>query len=438
VTAAPAQRRAGVSPGVRRVGASVADQAVVSGTNFLAALLVGRFAGLDELGYFSLGFTTLLFAAVFPQSLVSTPYLMLDSCRRGRALRRAGRDAVRWTAVLGLAGAALFTAGAVVSLVVGVAVWASLLAAVAAACPCVFFRDFVRRYLLAHLRMREVLAFDSLAAVSLAGGLGVLAAGDGLTAATAIATLGAAAGVTSAGWWLARRREFVAPRGRTMVAAVRWWRFGRWVLASEAALAVRMPALNWIVFAAAGVSATGVLAACHAVVRAVNPLFLGIVNVAEPTLVAARSAGGHAGLRRALVRVTGVMAVAMAPVGLGLMVWGGGVVTLAFGPQYAGWGGVFRVMLASMLCSTIGYPAASALRAAGRARADFGVRAAGLAVLLVAAGVLTPMLGVIGAAWSMLFSSGFALTARWVLYTRVAASGVAAATPRAPTRAHAA
>src|SRR4051812_40178661 len=93
------QSEGGAAPGARlraagRGGLALVAQALVSGMNFGTSLLVGRFAGPDELGVYSLGFTLVVVAMSFQDSLVSSPYTVYGN-------RLEGEDRSR------LAGAAL-------------------------------------------------------------------------------------------------------------------------------------------------------------------------------------------------------------------------------------------------------------------------------------------------------------------------------------------
>ena len=58
--AVPAPPRAAWFAVARGGAMAVLDQAVVSGTNFLTVVLVGRACGQEELGYYSLGVTVLV------------------------------------------------------------------------------------------------------------------------------------------------------------------------------------------------------------------------------------------------------------------------------------------------------------------------------------------------------------------------------------------
>ena len=56
---------------------AVFDQALVSGGNFAATVLIGRFAGPHELATYALGFAVLILVGTVHESLAMAPYTVL-------------------------------------------------------------------------------------------------------------------------------------------------------------------------------------------------------------------------------------------------------------------------------------------------------------------------------------------------------------------------
>src|SRR5690348_7922098 len=68
---------------------AVADQALISGTNFVTMVLVARGLGSPaEFGTFTLVYSALLFANIFQVALVTQPHNVLGTSRRGEAYAR--------------------------------------------------------------------------------------------------------------------------------------------------------------------------------------------------------------------------------------------------------------------------------------------------------------------------------------------------------------
>ncbi len=64
--------------GVGRVGvSSIFDQIIFGGTNFLTAVLVGRFAGASELGTYKLCFSILMLAMSLQRAVLISAYIIV-------------------------------------------------------------------------------------------------------------------------------------------------------------------------------------------------------------------------------------------------------------------------------------------------------------------------------------------------------------------------
>lgn len=65
--------------------ASLADQAVVSITNFLTGIIIARSCSKEELGLYMLGFSVILFMTDLQTSLNATPYMVYAPRLKGKA-----------------------------------------------------------------------------------------------------------------------------------------------------------------------------------------------------------------------------------------------------------------------------------------------------------------------------------------------------------------
>ena len=61
------------------------DQAIVSGSNFLLAILLTRLSGLDAYGYFALGWLLLLFVSSLQQAFIMAPMMSLAPKKKGES-----------------------------------------------------------------------------------------------------------------------------------------------------------------------------------------------------------------------------------------------------------------------------------------------------------------------------------------------------------------
>ena len=70
--------------GIRPWIYALIDQAMVSGSRFLATIIVGRVCGPGELGTYSLAVSLLVLAACFQEAMITTPYAVLSQRLRPR------------------------------------------------------------------------------------------------------------------------------------------------------------------------------------------------------------------------------------------------------------------------------------------------------------------------------------------------------------------
>jgi Na+-driven multidrug efflux pump len=140
----------------------VADQAVVSLSSFLATVIVGRACGQHELGVYGLAVSIFWLVAGIPNSLVWTPYTS-----RVARLPAARRAAFAGSALVHCAATALLLAGVILSLgllpissLFGNEWFGPMCVALAPFTVMMLLREHVRRFNLAHLQTRDLLAID--------------------------------------------------------------------------------------------------------------------------------------------------------------------------------------------------------------------------------------------------------------------------------------
>ena len=73
-------------PAVSQSLLSIVDQAIVSGTSFVSAVIIGRMTTVDELGLYYLVLSITLVATAIQDSAVFAPFLVYSKRRHGREL----------------------------------------------------------------------------------------------------------------------------------------------------------------------------------------------------------------------------------------------------------------------------------------------------------------------------------------------------------------
>ncbi len=401
---------------------ALVDQAVFSGTSFLTTIIVGRASTRHELGTYSLGFTIILGILCVQESLISLPYIIYGNRLQGtRRAEYAGSVLIHYGLLSALAIVGLAITALALSLGVGPPDLPAVIAAIACVIPWILLRQFGRRFAFAHLHIVRALAIDVAVAALQIGGLCYLAATGRLTAVAAYVVMGTACAVAAVGWLVSARASFVVRKTQVSDALRRNWSFGRWVFASEIASISHVYSLHWLLALVLSTAATGIFTACETVAAFSNPLVLGIGNVLAPWSARAFAEGGPAAVRRVIRRATLVLAAMMIVFFSVLALWGGQIVALLFGSEFAGNGHVVAVLGLSSLVAALGIPAGDGLRAMERPDVNFVASLMGFFVALVGAAVLIVPCKVPGVAYGLLAGTAVASTARCIMAFRIAA-----------------
>src|ERR1700730_2107492 len=168
-----------------------------------------------------------------------------------------------------------------------------------------------------------------------------------------------------------------------------------------------------------GAASTGVWAACLGVVSVANPVILGIQNVMGPKIAHAYAAEGRKALRRLVVRITVVIAIPMSLLCVVMLFWGGRLVALLYGRQYAGNGSVVAILAFNLLVNAVAFSFSRALFAVDRANVDFLVNFAALFIMVTMGFWLVRAFGPLGAAFGLLAANLVASSVRARAFLRL-------------------
>jgi O-antigen/teichoic acid export membrane protein len=368
---------------------TLADQGVVSVTNFLAAVLVGRFAGKEELGLYYLGFQGILvFAQNTQMSLVSAAYIVYGPRQAGEEFRRYTGStlihslAIGLLAALGLAVAGLWMRFTGLSDdLAGLDAVVLVLAGVTA-----FFllREYARQVCFARLNAHAALLVDGAVLVVEVGGILALGWLGRLTAAGALGLIGLSCGLSALGWLVSRRAIFAPELRRAWPDFRRNWAYSRWIFAMNLAFLGSMQIYPWLLTLFHGKAANGVLGACGTVIFLSNPLLIGLGNFLGPKCVHAHAGDGIAGMARVVRKATLFFLVTMGAFCVMMFAGGGWLLRLLFGEEFAGYGPIIGVWALAQLAWSIRIPAEYGMNALERP--DIGFKSLMLMLLVTLTG----------------------------------------------------
>jgi O-antigen/teichoic acid export membrane protein len=194
------------------------------------------------------------------------------------------------------------------------------------------------------------------------------------------------------------------------------WAFSKWALASHLVGCSTPFVLPWFVAVVDGTAATGLLAACTTLVGLGNAFMMGLANYLTPKAAQSFATGGAAELRGVLRKTALLFTLTLGGFALLACIAGDWAAVLIYGNDYAGAGPILAVLALGVFASSLGLTAGNGLWAMEKPAANFRADVCALIATIVAAVVLTPPFGVLGAASSSLIGATVAAVIRtWTL-----------------------
>jgi O-antigen/teichoic acid export membrane protein len=191
--------------------------------------------------------------------------------------------------------------------------------------------------------------------------------------------------------------------------------FGKWTLASSLLWGLGMTIYPWLLAYFHGISATGIWAACWGIIAIANPLLLGIQNFLGPKIVQSYTQGGAMALRGFVLRISAIYFLIIALPALILFIFGGKLVVLFYGNQYAGNGHIIAILAVNLLVMASSFTLSRALLAMEQARVYFMANIVPLIIMFTIGIMLVKKLGPAGVAWGFLLGTGTtAITMLWL------------------------
>jgi O-antigen/teichoic acid export membrane protein len=411
-----------LSPGktLHQTVLSVVDQGVASAANFLSGVIIARVCSKAELGLYMLGFSLLLLLTTLQTSLITTPYMVYAPRLKGKAhALYTGSTLIHQLAFCLVIMLGVMCGALVASSGVGPRGLGSVLWALALLIGLIMLREHARRVSFARLKLTTAFIFDLCIAIGQVGGLLLLAHFRLLSASRAYWVIGSVCGIAVLGWlWM--DRGFYEPRiDESITDLKKNWVLGKWVFASGLVWSVAMNIYPWLLAGIDGVASTGIWAACLGVVSIGNPALLGIQNFLGPKISHVYAVEGHNALRKWVLQVAATLVLPLLLFCLVMLVWGGHLLVLLYGKQYAGYGTIVVILSLNFFVTAIAFGFSRALFTLDRARADFLVNFATLFIMIMLGIWLVRAFGPLGAAFGLLGATCAAESVRFIVFLRL-------------------
>ncbi|WP_144057499.1 lipopolysaccharide biosynthesis protein [Novipirellula maiorica] len=394
------------SPNLRGGSLSVLDQGIVSATNFLTTVMIGRWCGQDGLGIYFLAFNIVLLSRNIQYQLVAGPYTVFAHHRLPN--QRASYDG---STLVHQSLLALFAA---------VMTWLSirflmpdsdlasggiLLVVLTLTLPFILFREFIRQVELAHLNLISVVSIDAVVAVVQLVGLVSLGWLGVISVGRAFALIGAGSLLAGIGWFVTRRPKFEFHVPEILADWRKNWSFGKWALASHLTGSSMPYLMPWITVVVRGEEETGLFAACTTLIGLSNVVVLGIDSFLTARCAASFASGGTQALKGILWRFMVIFLVLVGFFCLAVIAMGGPVVQWLYGAKYVGAGPIMVLLAFGVLARSMGIVAGAGIWAMHLPKANLISDVLTLVVAMAVTYFVVESHGVLGIAMATLAGS---------------------------------
>jgi O-antigen/teichoic acid export membrane protein len=398
---------------------SVADQAVVSATNFLSFVFLTRLAAPEDVGVYAACLSVVAVATAAQDALVSKPFAI----NIARPIGGAREQAFVALCLGGLFGASLGLFGLLLGSMLAFAgldhSTAAAILILAVTGPMLLQRELVRKYLLAKLRPGSALLLDACYAVGTIGGLASLYPRGELHAGGLLLLTGAVGLVVTMGWLYAARRNFAVSLANIRAVIQRFWATGKYFLGGHMALQAQAYVATWLVLGMTGKAAAGIYAACVTLAGLSNPFLYGYANIMMPKFVHLFHDEGASALRRRAVVESAVLGGVMAGFCAVMFVFASELMRLLYANgTYDAYAEISRILAFAALVGSLGIAPSLALTATGNARMAASIMVASTTVNLMFVVALLPGWGLRGAAYGLLAGEIVSAIGRWAVFLK--------------------
>jgi O-antigen/teichoic acid export membrane protein len=384
----------------RGSGWGLADQAVLSGSSFVAMVLVARVVSVRAFGEFVLVYTVLLILNHLQGAVITQPHNILG-------VRRSGRRYIDYTSSALVLQVGFVVATATAALVAGLAAglmhWhvAPLILSLAPAIVGTQLLEFTRRVFYTEERIDDAFRVDLLGYGGFILALMVMWQTRTLDGSVALLALSATT-VVAAGWgaW-----QIHGSLRRTFDWGVLGenWSFGKWIAAGRVSFWLSSYVYLYLAAVILGPDASGILKASQIILGPLNVLLL-FLDVVMPIRFSRALVDGNGQLRDAVKKAYVVTAPPVLAYCLVAAILATPILTHLYGAKYEEYGEVVVLYSAYYVLSYGAQILASALYAQGNTRSVFVAQAAAAIPALGIGWLLMAEIGVAGATVGLLIS----------------------------------
>lgn len=391
----------------------IADQGLMSGSNFVTMILLARGLSEEAFGVFTLAYSSIFVVQIFQTGLFTQPHNAFGPRHEGLAY-------VAYTTATAVSQLVFAAVCSLVVLGVAGVLWgkgvtyAPLLFVLAPAIFCWQCREFGRRVLFTEDRLGAVFAIDLVGY----GVQGLIIAGlwraGALTATNALFVVAATSFTASIiGYCLIRKSL-----GREVEwASIREnWHFGKWLVGGELGRWLSDGAYLFLSAALLGSFAAGILRIAGIIFGPLRVIMFFLYTIIPIRLSRALAREGQDALHGRVKLMHGLVIPVVGFYCGGVALFSKQILGVLFGDTYRAAAGVLVLYALSKFVGYSGQLVASVLKAEGRSRPIFVAQVSSGILILPLGWFLIRGLGVEGAVWSMTIAAFLVTGTLWYAF----------------------
>ncbi len=391
------------------------DNTLISGTNFLTALLMARAVAPSQFGVFMMAYAGLWLLQNIQRVLIAEPMSVLIAKTDGDEYR----SYVSGTA-FAQAGFALIVGGGLV-IAAFVSPVESLLLAMALAAVFWQLQEFVRRVFYARLQVAAAATNDVVSYGGQAAAMTGLYLSGELSPVTALLAIAATSAVAAAiGGWQVRRDIIAMPGVRgAWKSMTRNWEFGRWLLGAQLLREVSDRLYTVLLVLFAGPAGVGAFVAAGTLARITNSMVNALETLLPPVASRLLRQESRLDMEKVLRWATFIGGAAQVVFVALILIFAEGILRVTYGDRYAEFASVLRIMSIAFFLRFLALPLRTGLRSVEETQALFLVGAASAVFFVTGGALLAAIGGVTGAALAVLIKHSISLVTLKIQYRRV-------------------
>ncbi len=398
---------------------SIFDQGMVSATNFLTGVMIGR-GSPEDLGIYALIMAVLQIAIGIQSELVSTPYAVLSHRYRDQELKHYASHTLAFQFVF-LILAGLITFGLLTYSLSSEALsrWQHVLLVLCWAGPMILLRDFLRHFSFARLELYHAFALDAfICAVQLAA-LGYLFVSGELTLIGTLVVISTAVLIAAIVWGWVHRDLFYVNDWAIPRFARENFSYSKWSLVTYMMGSTTPFLMPWVLVAYESERMIGIYSACSTLMGLSYMFVIGVANMLKAKAAYAFTHEGLAGLQKVLVMTLALYLTFLIPFCLMVTFLSDWLMLSVFGPEFTGYGMVSIVIACNVLVGSISIVIGNGLCAMRRPEANINADVGTLLITIITALVMIPQYGILGAAFASLAGTSIGVVLRFLSALKV-------------------